>query len=329
MLYPIRFKPQYQYRLWGGNKLRDSMGKTDAPEKTGESWEISALQGAVSIVSNGFLAGNSLEEIIEVYLDDLVGESVYDRFGIEFPLLIKLIDAQDILSVQVHPDDSLARNRHAAYGKTEMWYILQADEDAMLYSGFNKKLDKEQLLKHIDKKTLKEVLNVEKASAGDAFFIPAGRVHATGPGLLLAEIQQTSDITYRLYDWDRLEKDGKPRELHVDLALDAIDYKIPESYRTHYNRETNRINPLISCPYFTTHFISIDQSLDRDYQAIDSFVIYLIIKGEMDIVYRSGSAEQVKTGETILIPASLKEIRLEPRGMVELLEIYVEVMGDE
>ena len=323
MLYPIKFEPQYQYRIWGGNKLKNLLNKTKAPDKTGESWELSGVQGALSVVANGFLAGNSIEEISEVYMGDLLGDLVYHTYGIEFPLLIKLIDANDILSIQVHPDDELSKTRHNAYGKTEMWHVIQADPGSTLICGFNQAITRQQYLDAMAQGTIKEFLNVEQVEAGDTFFIPAGRVHATGAGILFAEIQQTSDITYRIFDWNRIDKDGKPRELHTDLAIDAIDYRNYSEYKTAYNKKINTATELANCPYFTTNLIPFDQVIDLDYHNLDSFVIYICLEGQSDIEYGAEPTESLKKGETVLIPATLKNIRLTPSRNTELLEVFI------
>lgn len=329
MLYPLKFYPQYKYRLWGGSKLSSILNKKDVPEKTGESWELSGVQGSISKVSNGFLEGNTLEEVAEVYMGDLLGDAVYEKFGIEFPLLIKLIDANDILSIQVHPDDKLAEIRHNAYGKTEMWFVIQADKGSELFSGFNQDLDKQSLLKHLENNTLETVLNRENVEAGDCFFIPAGRVHATGAGILFAEIQQTSDITYRIHDWNRVDIDGKPRDLHTDLALDAIDFKKYPDYRTAYQKTRNHANPLVSCQYFTTNYLSIDTPLEKDFARIDSFIIYVCLKGSAQIEYLDKQREILNSGETILIPANLKTFRILPNQQTELLEVYLPIIIED
>lgn len=324
MLYPLRFKPIYQYRLWGGDKLRDVLGKKDAPDHTGESWEISGVEDNLSVVKEGFLEGNDLQELIEVYMGDLVGDTVYEKHGTEFPLLIKLIDAHDVLSVQVHPDDVLAAERHHAFGKTEMWQVIQADPGSVIYTGFNRKITREELLEHIDQKKVQEVLNVEPAKAGDAFFIPAGRVHATGAGILFAEIQQTSDITYRIFDWNRIERNGRPRTLHTDLAIDAIDFKHYPNYRTDYPVMINRPSPIISCPYFTVNLIVFNRPVERDYVDIDSFVVFICIQGSFLLNYGEGNPMLVKTGHTILLPAIFKDVILEPREETRVLEVYID-----
>jgi mannose-6-phosphate isomerase len=323
-LYPLKFKPILKETIWGGNRLKNLMNKkVKAGLSIGESWEISAIQDFISEVDNGFLKGNNLEELIEIYMGDLVGDKIYDLFGIEFPLLIKFIDATDILSIQVHPDDILAKKRHNAYGKTEMWYVIETDQNAELISGFNQKMDKETYINHLENNTLSEILNVEKAQPGDMFFIPAGRVHALGKGILLTEIQQTSDITYRIYDWNRVDKTGKPRELHTHLAVDAIDYTYFDQYKTIYRDQKNQPVNLADCKYFTTNKLICDHTIERDYIDLDSFVIYICVDGELSIKYDEKNVVPLKKGETVLIPASLKNIILEPKPTSTILEVYI------
>ncbi|MGM0498409.1 MAG: type I phosphomannose isomerase catalytic subunit [Bacteroidota bacterium] len=324
-VYPFKFEPIYKEKIWGNQKLRTVLNK-DIPgdKKIGESWEISAVQGDTSIVKNGYLAGNSLQELIEVYMADLVGEKIYETYGIEFPLLIKFIDATDVLSIQVHPDDELAKKRHKAFGKTEMWYVVQADEGAELISGFNQEMDKETYLKHLNNNTLPEILNNEKVKAGDVFYLPSGRVHAIGAGILLAEIQQTSDITYRIFDWNRMGADGKPRELHTDLALDAIDYKYYGKYRTDYEAEKNESANLVSCQYFTTNILEVDQEIEKDWITTDSFVIYMCLEGKAEFEYDEEDRVEIEAGETVLIPASIDHLKYIPRKYAKFLEVYID-----
>ncbi len=320
-LYPIKFKPILKDKIWGGPKLRDVLGKK-ASEKAGESWEISGVEGDISVAENGFLAGNSIQELAEIYMGDLLGDSIYDRFGLEFPLLIKFIDAADFLSVQVHPDDTLAKERHNSYGKTEMWYIVES-EKGQLIAGFNRKLDREQYLQHFNGGSLKEILNYEDVAPGDIYFMPAGRVHAIGAGVLLAEIQQTSDVTYRIYDWDRTDDQGNPRELHTDLALDAIDFSFHKQYKTHYQALPNSTVNSVDSPFFTTSVIQLDQPVEKDLNMIDSFVIYMCMEGAAGITYGKGEVETIKKGETVLIPADLKNLALIPTEASTLLEVYI------
>ena len=322
-LYPLKFHPILKDKIWGGSRLKNILNKPTDSEKCGESWEISAVQGNISKVKNGFLAGNNLQELIEIYMGDLVGDKIYDRFGIEFPLLIKFIDANDILSVQVHPDDALAMERHKAFGKTEMWYIIDAEQNATIICGFNREMDRDSYLLHMKNKSLKEILNFEKVKAGDVFFTPSGRVHAVGAGILLAEIQQTSDITYRIYDWDRVDDTGKPREMHTDLALDALDFKYYGKYRTEYKPSLNLTTNLADCKYFTTGLLYFDKPVEKDNNFIDSFVIYMCLEGKIDLYYDQGLSESMFAGETVLIPASLKNLNLVPKGMAKVLEIYI------
>lgn len=322
-LYPLKFYPRFKHYIWGGDKLKTELGKKSGKGHVAESWEISGVQGDISIVENGFLKGNNLQELVEVYMGDLVGDSIYERFGIEFPVLIKFIDALEDLSIQVHPDDQLAAERHNSYGKTEMWYILEAEKDSSLIVGFNRAMDKEAYFQALKNKTLKEVLNYEKVSKGDVYFIPAGRIHAIGKGILLAEIQQTSDVTYRIYDWDRVDATGKSRELHTELSIDAIDYHLHPEYKTRYDEISQGTVELAQCPYFTTNKVKFNQTLEKDYHHLDSFVIYMCLSGSCAVHYAEGNTELSK-GETLLIPAILKNIQLTSSGPVELLEIYIQ-----
>jgi len=323
-LYPLKFIPQYKDKIWGGKKLKEILGKKDASDKAGESWEISSVQGNISVAENGFLAGNNLQELIEVYMGDLVGDKIYDQFGIEFPLLIKFIDATEQLSIQVHPNDEMALKRHASYGKTEMWYILQAENNSELIVGFNNKIEKNTYVHHLENKTLAEILNYLKVKAGDVVFLPAGRIHAIGTGILLAEIQQTSDITYRIYDFNRLDSNGNSRELHTDLALDAIDYGYDNSYKINYFNKVNESSELVKCKYFTTNILDFNIPVDKDYLQLDSFVIYMCLDGEFNIEYYDNETINASKGESLIIPAELKNIRLNPVTETKILEIYID-----
>lgn len=323
-LYPLKFVTLYKDKIWGGNKIKSVLNKDfGSLPNCGETWEISAVEGNVSEVANGFLAGNDLIELAEIYMGDLLGEKVYERFGPEFPLLIKFIDANDDLSIQVHPDDQLSKQRHNAFGKTEMWYVLQADQGAKLNSGFNQQVDQATYLKFLEEKNLTEILNFEEVGPGDVFFIPAGRVHAIGKGILLAEIQQTSDVTYRIYDYDRCDDKGQTRELHTDMALDAIDFSVQEEYKTRYEEKMNDSAEVVDCEYFTTNVLNFNQTMEIDYNALDSFVIYICLEGGYYIEWENGT-EEVAQGETILIPASMDNLKLIPRtASVKLLEVYI------
>ncbi|MDR1863956.1 MAG: class I mannose-6-phosphate isomerase [Bacteroidales bacterium] len=322
-LYPLKFAPILKERIWGGSRLGTFPGKTPGAGHIGESWELSGVQGDISVVKNGFLKGNHLQELIEVYMGDLVGEKVYERFGVEFPVLVKLIDAQDDLSIQVHPNDTLAAERHHSYGKTEMWYVMEAGTDSRLIVGFNRPMDRETYLQAVNGKTLTDVLNVEKVREGDVFFIPAGRIHAICKNILIAEIQQTSDITYRIYDWDRTDANGKSRELHTELATDAIDYTPQSEYGTKYDRKTDGTVNLVQCPCFTVNMVRLNRPEEKDYRNIDSFVIYTCVSGACRIEYGAQEYVEIGKGETALLPATLDHIRLVPSEPAGLLETYI------
>ena len=320
--YPIKFTPISKYRLWGGNKLKTILNKPFQEENIGESWEISDVENDESIVANGDLAGKTLRELISEYKSDFVGKNVYDSFGEKFPLLIKFIDAKTPLSIQVHPSDELAKERHNSFGKNEMWYVLDADESSEIIVGFNKQISKEQYLETLETGNILSVLNAEKTSAGDAFNIPTGRVHAIGAGIMLAEIQQTSDVTYRIYDYDRVDKTtGEKRELHTELAKDAIDFSIHDKYKTVYSSEENKTNELIHTPYFKTNIINFSSPLSKDYEQLDSFVIYICTKGKLKIK-TSNNSYSFNKGESIIIPASLNNLELIPHEQSEILEVY-------
>ena len=323
-LYPLKFKTIYKDKIWGGNKVRTILNKDFSPlPNCGETWEISGVQNEISIVENGPLAENNLQELIEIYMGELVGDHIYEKYGIEFPLLIKFIDANDNLSIQVHPNDELAKERHNAYGKTEMWYVIEAEKGSKLNSGFCKNVSKEEYLKHLENNTITDVLNYEEVKAGDVFFMPAGRVHAIGKGILLTEIQQTSDITYRIYDYNRIGTDGKPRELHTELAIDAIDYNYYDKYRTNYSTELNKTSSIIQCNYFNTNILEFDAIIEKDYGYIDSFVIFICLEGTFTIIDDNNSKTEINKGETILLPSVLKNIALIPKIKSKILEVFI------
>ena len=322
-LYPLKFKTIFKDKIWGGQKIKTVLNKDfgDLPN-CGETWEISGVQGNISVVSEGELEGENLQGLLKKYKSELVGKSVYEKFGDEFPLLVKFIDANDDLSVQVHPNDELARKRHNSFGKTEMWYIFQADEDATLNSGFNRPLTKEQYLEYFNKNELMDILNIEKVKSDDVYFLPAGRVHYIGKGCLLAEIQQTSDVTYRIYDFNRTDDAGNKRELHTKESLYAIDFSYHESYNTTYDDKENAVVPLVSCQYFTTNKLHYTEQVVRDHSSLDSFVIYVCMQGKLSMEFENRSIEIVK-GEAVLVPASISKITLVPEGEFKLLESYI------
>ncbi len=321
MLYPLKFEPIYKHRIWGGNKLFDRYDRLCPVDAAiGESWELSGLEGDVSVVANGTLAENDIRELIEVYMGDLVGDKVYREFGEEFPLIVKLIDARDILSIQVHPDTELALKRHRAYGKTEMWYVMDAEPGANLYLGFSRRITPAKYHDALENGKLPEILREFKPEKDRAYFVPAGTVHAIGAGVLLAEIQQASDITYRIFDWNRTDDKGNPRQLHTELADKAIDFDAAENLEIPVKPLINQSVPLKQCDKFTVNIIELSGKMERDYAALDSFVIYLCLEGDA-VVECEGGAESLTAGETLLLPAMFDEARLS--GKAKLLEVYI------
>ncbi len=328
-LYPLKFKPIFKDKIWGGDKIKSVMGMDyGSLPNCGEAWIVSGVENDSSEVTNGFLAGNELNELVEVYMGELVGESNFERFGNEFPVLVKILDAHDWLSVQVHPDDQLAEERGLGRGKTEMWYVLDAEPGSELISGFSKSISKEEFQQRINSGTIKEVMNYEEVKKGDLFFMPAGRVHALGPGILLAEIQETSDTTYRIYDWDRTDDKGNPRALHIEESIDAIDYTKSEEAKSPYTKKQKGTTPLVKCEHFTTSLIEVSEPIAKDYSALDSFIILICLEGAVRIESEAG-VEILTKGETILVPAIMEWIRLFPEGNCSLMEVYLDPVGNE
>ena len=324
MLYPLKFKTIFKEKIWGGSKIKHILGQDFSPlPNCGEAWTISGIEPKSSVVSNGFLKKNTLNELIEVYMGNLVGEKVFDMFGCEFPLLIKFIDAEKDLSVQVHPDDTLAEKKHQCNGKTEMWYVIDAEPDAKLNIGFNIPMNKDLLKSHIDNNTIEDVLHFVPVTSGDAVFIPSGKVHAIGKGILLAEIQQSSDITYRLYDYNRTDENGKPRSLHIKDALDAIHYNETDNALISYSKQQNSTNNIVSTPFFTTNYMDFNKLVEKTYTNIDSFVIYICLSGKAKISCNETS-ETIQTGECILLPALIKNVIISPEPQCKLLETYID-----
>lgn len=321
-LYPLKFNPIFKERIWGGNKLQTMLQKNSQGDAIGESWEISDVKGEPSVVSKGALQGKTLQELSETFQDALLGKKVYDAFGTKFPLLIKYIDAKSDLSIQVHPNDALAKKRHNSFGKTEMWYVMQADEGAKLMVGFNQEVTKEDYQTHLENNTLTEILNFEEVKKGDVYFLPTGRIHAIGGGIVLAEIQQTSDITYRIYDWNRVDAQGNSRELHTELALDAIDYTVHKNYKTEYASEENKVGTIVDCPYFTTNLLPFKGEVTLNHEDKDSFVIYMCVKGNVSF-QTENHQETLSFGETLLLPASIKNAVVNTNEASELLEVYI------
>lgn len=316
--YPLQFHPILKERIWGGTKLESLLNKPIASSITGESWELSDVQGDVSVVSIGAYAGKSLTELLEKHPDEILGTPVYERFGKQFPLLFKYLDAREDLSIQVHPNDELAQARHNSFGKTEMWYVMQADPNARIIVGFEHKSSPEQYVQALQDQTILGLLHSVAAQKGDVFFLETGTVHAIGAGLLIAEIQQTSDITYRIYDFNRKDAQGNTRELHVDLALDAINYNETHTQKD-YTKHENQSNGMVDCPYFTTNFIPLhgDAVVHKDGA---SFTVYMCTEGNFEL-HANGQVYAFETGDTVLVPAAMHDYEL--HGKAALLEIYI------
>ncbi len=319
-LYPLKFKPITQYRIWGGNKLNSAVPAEVQMENLGEIWSLSGVLGNISEVENGRLKDRNLNELIEIYQEKLVGKTIWKKFGKDFPLLIKFIDAVQPLSVQVHPNDEQARRLHNSFGKSEMWYIMDAEKDSELIIGFNEGVTREDYEKHLKNQTLEEILGKIPVQKGDAVYIPAGRVHAIGAGIVLAEIQQTSDVTYRIYDYNRIDKDGKKRELHTGLALKAIDFNHIEQIKTKYKSTENQFNTLINSPYFETQIFSGNEEISINKN--DEMRIYISTEGSVGFQTQNGETPLDKY-QSLLIPAEVDGYKIIPKGNSTLIEVRV------
>ncbi|HLS29771.1 MAG TPA: type I phosphomannose isomerase catalytic subunit [Flavobacteriaceae bacterium] len=317
-LYPLKFQPILKDKVWGGSKLKTVLHKNTTSNKTGESWEISAIENSVSVVDNGTLKGKSLTDLLSIYKADLVGEEVYHKYGNKFPLLFKFLDAGQNLSLQLHPNNEIAKKRHNSFGKTEMWYVLQVDNQAGIYVGFEKGTTREDYLRHLENGSLEKIMNFEEVKPGDVFYIKPGLVHSIGEGVLLAEIQQSSDITYRIFDWNRRDLNGEPRTLHTELALDVIDFEF-EDFKIEYENEVDVFQTLVKSDFFKTRRIDLSKDIEIDYSATSSFVVFMCVKGKADIQNTEFSVS-LKYGETLLIPACINQIKIKTKE-VELLEV--------
>ena len=323
-MYPLKFNPILKSMIWGGEKLRQYKAIDTDQKNIGESWELSGVPGSESVVSNGEFAGRTITELIKEYGPELLGRHIYETYGENFPLLIKFIDARDDLSIQVHPDDAMAQAVHGQpFGKTEMWYVVSADMDAHLMSGLSAEITPDEYVSRVDNNTITDVLCDYKVASGDVFFLPAGRIHSIGKGCFIAEIQQTSDLTYRIYDFGRLGLDGKPRELHTELAKDAIDYSVSDDYRTAYTPVQNEDTPLVECEYFKTHLLDLTEPLSVDVKSKDSFLILICLEGKGKLIDSEGNVVSLTQGETVLVPASVDNVTFVPSAGLKLLACRV------
>lgn len=314
-----KFIPILKSPLWGGEKIATYKQIATDRQQIGESWELSGVEGDVSVVAEGPDAGKTLTELLARDKERLLGNRNYERFGTEFPLLIKFIDAREDLSIQVHPDDRLAWERHRSKGKTEMWYVVAADEGAHLRSGFTRQVTPAEYEKSVADDTITDLLTDHEVRPGDVFFLPAGRIHSIGAGSFIAEIQQTSNITYRIYDFNRRDANGNLRELHTEQAKEAIDYSVETDYRTHYEAVKDRPVELVACPYFTTTLYDLTRPCEIDLAATDSFLVVMCIEGSGTLTDDQGSAMPLRQGETVLVPASAKSLSVSPQSSIKLL----------
>lgn len=324
-LYPLKFEPVLKQTLWGGDKIFSYKHIDEVLPNVGESWELSAIKGSESIVANGSEKGTTLSELLAKYKGDLVGASNYARYGNKFPLLVKFIDANKDLSIQVHPNDELAMKRHDCAGKNEMWYVVAADETAKLIPGFSRHITSQEYKNRVHDGTLIDVLQTVLVKTGDVFYVPAGRVHGIGPGVFILEIQQTSDITYRIFDYGRKDKNGRPRELHTDLAMEAIDFsEVQDNFRTEYEHKQNEPIELVATPDFTTSVYDMTESITCDYSELDSFVVLVCVEGSCRLLDDAQNELDMHAGETVLLPATTRELTVLPAdGGVKFLETYV------
>lgn len=324
-MYPLKFEPILKQTLWGGDKIIPFNHLNETLPNVGESWEVSAVEGSESVVANGADKGYTLPEMVRKYKEELVGEANYARFGNKFPLLIKFIDAKLDLSIQVHPGDELAKKRHNSFGKNEMWYVIAADKGAKLISGFAEEITPKEYKDRVHNGTFAEVLQTCAIEPGDVFYVPAGRVHGIGAGAFVAEIQQTSDITYRIFDYNRKDKDGKSRELHTSQAMDAINFSdVQDDFRTEYERVQNEPVEMVASPYFTTSVYDMTEEITCDYSELDSFVIFICVEGSCRLTDDNQNEITLRAGETVLLPAAVQEVTIVPEGQrVKLLETYV------
>ena len=316
--YPLTFTPILKDRIWGGTKLKSYLNKSIVSETTGESWEISTVPGDISVVASGVFEGKNINEIIDLHPTEILGKSVIARFGKQFPLLFKFIDAKEDLSIQLHPNDELAKERHNSFGKTEMWYVMQADEASRLVVGFKNDSNQQEYLEKLADKKLVSLLEEYPVKKGDVFYLETGTIHAIGAGVVVAEIQQTSDVTYRIYDWDRVDANGNGRELHTELALEAINYNTTNS-KIEYSEEPNQSTKVVDCPYFKTNIIALQDRFIWK-KSKDAFTVFMCTNGQFELIL-NGEIMRYQMGDTILIPAIIDHLTL--KGKATVLDISI------
>lgn len=327
-LYPLLFEPNLHSVIWGGNQIKPYKGLEPSNDPIGESWEVSAVPTSTSIISNGVWKGRDLISVIDEYPEGILGKKVNEKYQGKLPLLVKFIDAKRDLSIQVHPNDEMAMREHGKMGKSEMWYIIKADKGAHLYAGFKEEITPYEYQKRVEDGSITGVLADHQVKVGDVFYLPAGRVHAICGGILLAEVQQSSDVTYRIFDYNRPGMDGKPRELHTELAAQALDYHVEDSYRTEYSEASNKAVQIIDSPYFSVRVMEVFKSFHRNLKKYDSFVITMCIEGDCKIRVRStGDEIELKQGNSTLIPAAIADYDVIPQqGETRILDAYIDNM---
>jgi len=328
LLYPLLFEPNLHTVVWGGHQLRPYKGLEPSDEPIGESWEVSAVPSSTSVISNGVFQGRDLVSVINEYPEEILGKAVNEKYQGKLPLLVKFIDAEKDLSIQVHPNDEMAQREHGKMGKSEMWYVIKADKDSHLYAGFKQEITPEEYQRRIADGTIVDVLADHSVKAGDVFYLPAGRVHAICGGIMLAEVQQSSDVTYRIYDYNRPGMDGKPRQLHTELAAKALNYHVEKNYRTEYSEDINRAIQIVDTPYFDVRVMEISKPFHRDLRKYDSFIISMCIEGDCEIRVRStGDVMKLRQGSSALIPAKIADYDVTPlRGTSLILDAFIDNM---
>lgn len=313
-IYPLKFRPNLKPVIWGGNYIKQLKGLSDAPDSIGESWEITGVPGHESVVANGDYAGCDIKSLLSDFGEQIVGGKVFSRFGTAFPVMVKFIDAARDLSIQVHPDDAMARRQCNGMGKTELWYVMHAEDHAKLYSGFSHQTNADEFRRSIETSDVTPHLNLFHPKRGDIFYLPAGRVHSIGAGNFLIEVQQSSDITYRIYDYDRLDKNGCKRELHTDLALGALDFNVYDDYRSHLELERQGVSTIKCCDKFKSDLVRVDGRLTLDVQATGSFRVLSCISGEVELTTSDGIVDRLSICETTLLPYAMESVTLRNVG---------------
>lgn len=321
MLPIFEFEPVFKSVLWGGTRIAEFKGIASQGDHIGESWELSPMPGNESVVAEGPFKGQTLPQLLGEHGREIMGERLFERYADRFPLLIKFIDSTQDLSIQVHPDDALAAERHNSLGKTEMWYSVLPTPTAYLYAGFNQEMTPEKFRAKVADSTIVEALTKYYTKPGDLFFLPAGRVHAIGEGNFVLEIQEASDITYRIYDYNRRDAQGNLRQLHVDESVDAITYNDTTQEVKNVTAAPGTQATLEDCDYFTTTLINVEGSYTLPLAERDSFTVLISTKGNLKVTDTEGRTTALAQGQTVLVPATTPEVTIEGEG--EVVTVYI------